>query len=61
MQLGNDYLLKYNNYPSYRGKFYNKLDEGIGLNRIYLNDLDGKVTDIGSGKYHSVFLTGISI
>lgn len=51
MQLGEDYLEKYKSHPTFR-------DEGIGLVKLNLKDIEGKIIDIAAGKYHSAFLTG---
>jgi hypothetical protein len=31
----------------------------VGLRKIILKNIEGKVVDVVAGKYHSVFLTGI--
>jgi hypothetical protein len=30
----------------------------VGLQKINFKSIDGKIVDMGAGKYHSVFLTG---
>lgn len=51
MQLGNDYVNKYHNHPSYK-------DEGLGLVELDLKSVEGRIVDVAAGKYHSAFLTG---
>jgi hypothetical protein len=35
-----------------------KLDYSIGIHKLNLETIPGKIIDIGAGRYHSVFLTG---
>lgn len=51
MQLGRDFFEAFRDRKEFR-------DIGTGPLRLNLN-IDEKIIDIGAGKYHSVFLTGI--